>query len=872
MTRKIGFSRNGAFCKGALLSGTALVAMLYAGAASAQGEAQRENAKPESDTQIENVVVTAQRTQQKLQDVPMSVVAITQQQLQIQGVESGQGLNITIPNLVVGDNSSNGINSTITIRGIPSVGLYVDGIWTPDIGFRQNSVVETQRVEVLYGPQGTLFGRNTNGGAINYITVPPASTYGVNGSVELGDYARRSVNVSVDVPLTDTLLTKWTASIQQRGGFVKSIQNGEMYGGYDNKVFRGDVLWKPSEKFSLRLTGNLTNDVFNSAYEEIFLDHPDKNVNISNIAAYNIALLNPAYGPYTLPAGGAEWSPRFAGEGTQWSGPNNGYNWPGGRIGKWQNEETENLNADQINQQIYTATASWQATPFIKFTNLTSYMRQISYHDDDSPAAPIQLWEQLRDWRYDYFTEELHAEGSLFNDRINYLGGFYYQHTRERDRTWSWAYTEFQQPSNPSNPILSNGNVPVPDATLINFIHAWGVANMNTPLGKTIDLATGKTLAQDLAVWKIPKKDAGYQPAANNLSDPNATMTDNTNNDYSFFGNATFHVTPKFDLQGGLRAAWNKGLNNTDDPAGAYRTFALPQHGGGIGYGLDAPGWATGAVVLSQNPYPGGVTVTPMLTATYHVTPDVMTYFRYAQGYTTGSTSFNSTLNQTQVLPPEQVHNYEGGIKADWFDHRLRTNLTGFYMIWDGQRISASLPITSGPNAGTFGVFTIGGGRSRSEGAELEVDANPIRGLKLSSSVGYLDTRWLVFDTTMGFRPGTPFGLAPKWSYHVAAQYDFELHNQAGVTLRVDYGHQSKYYTSGAPTNQVQPMFPGYGILNARIEYTPKGGRWNVQVFGTNLTDTAAMLSGSGSFTGDNVSAVALSERRMWGVRFGFNF
>jgi iron complex outermembrane receptor protein len=580
-------------------------------------------------------------------------------------------------------------------------------------------------------------------------------------------------------------------------------------------------------------------------------------------------MMNPEYGPYTYWNGSTDWLSRFAGEGNKWTAENNSWRWPGGRVGKWENDETENLDADRINQSMYTATATWQITPHIKLTNLASYLLQKTWHDDDAPPAPVALWEQLRAWRYDYWQEEAHVEGDLFKNKINYLVGFYYQHSRERDRTYSWAYNEFTLPSQPGNPILSGGNVPVPDQNLLNFVHAWGAANMNTPLGRTINAASGKSLASDLAKWKIPKKDAGYEAAS--PSDPNGQMTDEVNNDYSVFGNVTWHATSALDLQGGLRAAWNNGYHDTDLPTGAYRTFVLPQRGGGIGYGPGTP-WKTGQVVIHEDPYPGGVIVTPMATVTYHWTPDFMTYARYAQGYTTGSSTFNSTLNETQNLPPEQVHSYEAGIRADWLNHRLRTNLTGYWMVWDGQRINESLLIQSGPNAGTFGTFTIGGGKSRARGIEAEVDANPIRGLKLAASMGYLDTEWLVFDTTKGFTPDTPWGLAPKWSYHLAAQYDFELANEAGITLRADYGHQSKYYTSGAPNFQVLPPFKGYGILNARVQYTAKGGHWNVQVFGTNLGDTAAILSGSGSFAGGNATTVALSPRRMWGVRFGFDY
>ena len=841
-----------------LFVGTALATALCAGAALAQAPEQ-----PQSS--LETVVVTAQRTEQRLQDVPMSVTAITQHQLEIQGVTSGEALNGMVPNLVVGSNNANGIDSTVSIRGIPEVGLYVDGIWQPDIGFRESGIVEMDRVEILRGPQGTLFGRNTNGGAINYVTSKPSEEYHVNGGVEIGSFAHHYANVSVDIPISDKLLTKWTVAVQDQGGWAKSLVNGEMYGGLNNNVFRGDVLWKPSPDFSLRLT----------ASEDDLIGTPDlierfnnlqtvgsKGQNISNVYAYNIAMQNPAYGPYSFNTGGTPWISRF-GNGNVWNGQQNGWNFPGGSMGKWQNDETEPLNSEQEYTNQYTATATWNITPHMKFTNLAGYVRQYSYHFDNDPAAPVYQWDQLRQYLYQYASEEAHLEGDFFNGKVSYLAGFYYLYTRQRTRTYSWAYQEFYTPSNPGDPVLEAGNNLVLDPALSNFIHAWGAANASTALGRTIDPSTGKTIASEMAVWKPNLTSTGMQPA--NATDFTNMMNDNRNHDYSVFLNVTYHPWSKLDLQGGLRGAWNNGLNQIEIPTGAYRNFNLPMTGGGTGYG-PGPIFGSSGVAQTLNPYPGGVTVTPMATVTYHWTPDVNTFFRFAQGYTTGSTSFNAVLNQNITLQPEQVYDYEAGLRSDWFEHRLRANLTGYFMIWRGKQVSSSFIVNN-----ALAVVTTSGGESRAMGFEGEIDAVPVKGLTLQLTLANLDTRWLN-SGTLGYPPGLAWSFAPKWTYHLSGQYDYDLSNGGTVTLRADYGHQSHYQRDTDPGRQLLVPEPGYGLLNARIQYAAKGGRWNVQFWATNLTDVAYVDGGTGSPYTFGVDAADLGQRRMLGVRLNFNY
>src|SRR5262249_32665197 len=145
------------------------------------------------------------------------------------------------------------------------------------------------------------------------------------------------------------------------------------YGNMKNEVFRGDILWKPSDNFSLRLTGTEDDLVGTPVMIARWTDNQSvgsKGQNLGVITAYNIAMLNPAYGPYTFNTTGTPWISRFAGEGNEWSAPHDSWQYPGGRIGKWETNEFEPLNSEQEYTTQYTLTGTWDITPHMKFTNL----------------------------------------------------------------------------------------------------------------------------------------------------------------------------------------------------------------------------------------------------------------------------------------------------------------------------------------------------------------------------------------------------------------------------------------------------------------------------------------------------------------------
>ena len=112
----------------------------------------------------------------------MSVAAFTGEELALSGIDTGRDLGIMVPNVVINPGPVGEAFTATTIRGLPGITTYVDGVWFGDIGFLQRGFVELERVEILRGPQGTLFGRNTNGGAIQIVTRPPADAFGVRST------------------------------------------------------------------------------------------------------------------------------------------------------------------------------------------------------------------------------------------------------------------------------------------------------------------------------------------------------------------------------------------------------------------------------------------------------------------------------------------------------------------------------------------------------------------------------------------------------------------------------------------------------------------------------------------------------------------
>ena len=170
---------------------------------------------------LEEIVVTATRREQNLQEVPISIVAITGDNLEMRGLDSLEDVGQSVPNIVITGGGGGTGNTNFRVRGIPNVGTYIDGVWQVGTGgFLTQEFVELDRIEILRGPQGTMFGRDSTGGALRIWTKRPAEEFGADVTATVGTLDRRDVKGTLDLPLSDKLKSKWTAASLYRDGYI----------------------------------------------------------------------------------------------------------------------------------------------------------------------------------------------------------------------------------------------------------------------------------------------------------------------------------------------------------------------------------------------------------------------------------------------------------------------------------------------------------------------------------------------------------------------------------------------------------------------------------------------------------------------------
>lgn len=215
------------------------------------------------DFALEEIVVTAQKRAQSLQDVAVTVSAVSESVLQNSGIESVTDLQNIIPNLSI-SNSNSPAQTGILIRGAgtgnsdptlePSVGIFVDGVFMPRSVFGLNDLVDVQQVEVLAGPQGTLYGKNTNAGVISITTKKPSESFESSIEQTFGNYDLTDTKLSLSGPISDNLAYRFTTIQRRRDGFIDGEFTNQEYGQEDRQSYRMMMEWTPSDELTVRPT------------------------------------------------------------------------------------------------------------------------------------------------------------------------------------------------------------------------------------------------------------------------------------------------------------------------------------------------------------------------------------------------------------------------------------------------------------------------------------------------------------------------------------------------------------------------------------------------------------------------------------------
>ena len=227
---------------------------------------------------LEEIMVTARRREESLQTTPVAVTALTGDALEARGAASVGSISQYVPNVQFDGAaalSGGAYNATIFIRGIgqndfaifsdPGAAMYLDGVYLGrSIGGIMDAV-DLERVEVLRGPQGTLFGRNTIGGAVNIISGQPTDELAGDISATVGRYDRLDTRGVLNLPLSDTFLTRWTVARVSRDGYSKRLTDGADLGDKDAVIGRGQALWKATDDLDISLALDATRVRQNSA-------------------------------------------------------------------------------------------------------------------------------------------------------------------------------------------------------------------------------------------------------------------------------------------------------------------------------------------------------------------------------------------------------------------------------------------------------------------------------------------------------------------------------------------------------------------------------------------------------------------------------
>ena len=448
--------------------------------------------------QLEEVVVTAQRREEAVQDIPLAVSAFSEEQIERLQIQETLDVARLIPNFIGHNNTGLGTGNTYSIRGLnntesiatfdPPVGSYIDDTFIQRQNANNFAFFDIDRIEVSRGPQGTLFGRNTTGGAVRVILKKPAEELGGFLEAGYGEFDRMQFRGSVDLPVSDRVLTKFSAYYIEDDGFV---DNRSGTGGANDLNFEESIGVRGALRFLL--TPDVTWDValsYNNTEHANILNFDDNGTRFSNSGLATGALVGLLTG----------------------------------------NKATLPGNSNEVESVLFQSDLSWDLG-FGTLNFITSYLTLDQEFNLDFTNAPGDIggFVIANDGEHDQFTQEVKLTGSLLGDRVDYVAGFFYfDEENETDfgdsfggfiladrvlknNTESWAiYSQFDYHLNDKWTATAGIRYTEEDKD-VSFN---GVGTFGAPLNDSLIEAEGIERDQTQKAW-TPRFALQYQPTDN---------------------------------------------------------------------------------------------------------------------------------------------------------------------------------------------------------------------------------------------------------------------------------------------------------------------------------------------------------------------
>jgi outer membrane receptor protein involved in Fe transport len=769
---------------------------------------------------LEEIIVTAEKRSENLQDVPISVVAINAQQVQDAGITNIRNLAILTPGLTVTSEGNEAI-TTARIRGIgtvgdnpgleSSVGVNIDGVYRPRNGVAFGDLGEIEQIEVLYGPQGELFGKNNDAGVINVTTKRPSNTFGATAEVSGGNFNDREVRASVTGPLSNMLAGRLYMGFQENSGFLQvvngvgpSTQNNTN----DRHAYnaRGQLLFTPSDAVDFLVIADYAKR--NESCCSAVVEYPGPFQPLVNVFAGTPALGGKSGALGDSPLIGQPGVVRL----------------PNSYVAYDNQIITQHVRDMGISGEL-----NWNLG-FGKLTSITAWRDNTVTGGNDVDYTGIDLLSFPDDGNanstdFKQFSEELRLAGKAGS--FNWLVGGFFNNEILSTRTLGQIGDQFE--------------------TYISAVGSVASTGMVNPL--LISQLTGD--APGATFFGTGYND-GYQQTARS---------------FALFTNETWNITQGLDLTFGLRGTEEKKTATADfESAGGGpgcaaelghigAVLAQPQPaplfliGYGCFSGLDPEFTGKG---FDQSNTENNLSGT--LKLSYRFNEEAMVYASAANGYKAGG--FNLSRVTFPATPPtgpdplglapdfdthfprETVVSGEVGIKTTLFDKTLRLNAALFYQKYTDFQLNTFTGIQ-------FVVTSLN--KVVSKGIDVDFAwATPISGLTIAGGVTQDLTNIDDFGNALPDFCGGPgngctardnnrLSFAPLWSGALSAAYLLPVSGTLGIRTSVEEKYNSSYNTgSDLDPRKIQE---GFGLLNARIGFGALDESWAIEAWGANLAD-----------------------------------
>ena len=771
-------------------------------------------AEESSGFSLEEVVVTARKREEGLQNAPISITAATGEMLELRQIKTGENLGQVTPNLDFSSqspSSGNNASSQVFLRGVgqtdflpttdPGVGIYTDGVYLARSTGGNFDFLDIERVEVLRGPQGTLFGRNTIGGAIDFKSKAPTEDFEGKLKLTIGEDSLAEAVATLNVPFSDDFRGRFNVLRKTRDGYVTRLSDGEDLGDDNGISARAYLVWEPSDTAKISLIA----------------DYHDSDENGSPMVFNTIG---------TSPANAfATFASQTAGcPGVVSLGP------PAGRTGTPENNDPRCANnqwdagpfatngtfptASEHEEFGLNLTTEWQLDN-VEIKTITAYRDSDSFSSTDADNTPLDVFDRVNTDFQEQFSQEIQFKGTAFNDSVNWIVGLYY----------------FEEEAE--------------DVNIVRFAGAgFGDGGLGIEsIGGLVENDTQAAYGQ--ATWD----------ATDQLSITAGLR----------YTEETKSFTPNVRVLGDIASGGGRYFAETGCLLVPVDRSNFPTSGSGLSLITIAGGCPTSESQLVKQTFDIDE-VTPMLNAAYQWTDNVMTYATYSEGFKSGGFGARVVAPVTGAKPydPEFVETIELGLKSTLFDDKLRFNAALFTTDYSDMQIVIRQDFNPVPfNAGEAGI----------DGAEFEITFIPNSSWQINAGLGLLDASYDSLSAEVlaaGITVDSDLPHVPEVTANIGIAYYAET-SWGSISPRIDWSYRDELFFDA--NNSEVIAADSHSVVNLAVNFTNSDGTWEATLGLNNATDEIYRVAGNQALGGAASYVESTYARpRNWFLSATYNF